>query len=160
MSSLVYSRNPRCYQGKLSSQVLNNLASHLSNLNHSHIKSSLLLRGSPQTCLILPFPTPWSMPFSPDHTQDPILLNYICPITQDSSQMALPDPPPPVRQALSHIWRALPPPTACTLYVQHLLCTVLIIPAVYCQLLQRRRHVLHIFLSCTMPITVSPNTDK
>lgn len=109
MSSLVYSRNPRCYQGKVSSQVLNNLASHLSNLNHSHIKSSLLLRGSPQTCLILPFPTPWSMPFSPDHTQDPILLDYICPITQDSSQMALPEPPPqwdrlcPTSEELYHL---------------------------------------------------------
>lgn len=103
MSSLVYSRNPRCYQGKVSSQVLNNLASHLSNLNHSHIKSSLLLRGSPQTCLILPFPTPWSMPFSPDHTQDPILLDYICPITQDSSQMALPDPPPSETGSVPHL---------------------------------------------------------
>lgn len=92
MSSLVYSRNPKCHQGKLSSQALNNLASHLSNLNHSYIKSSLLLRGSPQTCLILPFPTPWSLRFSPNRAQDPILLDYICPITQNSSQMPLPDP--------------------------------------------------------------------
>ena len=86
----VYLRNPKCYQEKWSSQGLNNLASHVSNLNHCYLKSSLLLMGSPQTCLILPFATPWSMPFSPNSPQDPILPAYICPLTQNSSPTPLP----------------------------------------------------------------------
>lgn len=162
---LAYSRNPKCYQEKLSPQVLNNLASHPANLNYSYIKFSLLLTGSPQICLILPFPTPWAMPFSPHGTQDPILPDYICPITQNSSQISLPvisfpDPSsetgsvPPLKSPTTY--------SLCSLYVQHFLspCTVLITSATYCPLLKWRRNVLHIFLSCTMPIAVSLNTDK